>query len=144
VSARRAYPWTKGRYTYRVVRMDREEVEGKPCTWVGAFVYSHDRDENAFIGALRFKGENLVLGRSVASFVEIYGRRIPLSDTPRVTITFGNLRVNGKPVERPGASAVYPKAVPDYAAATAREGQFVVAVGRPVEGRKERRVGLLP
>jgi hypothetical protein len=97
VSVRRPYVWPKGKYTYRVVRMDREVVEGKPCTWVGAFVYSHENDENIFIGALRFPGENLVLARKLASFVEIYGQPIPLEQIPEVTVTFGNLRVNGCP-----------------------------------------------
>lgn len=58
--------------------MDRELVDGKPATCVGAFVHSHVKDENIFIGALRFKGENLVLDRKVASFVEVYRNRIPV------------------------------------------------------------------
>jgi hypothetical protein len=143
VSVRRPYPWKKGRYTFRLVRMDREEVGGKPHTWVGAFLYSHEKDENVFVGALRFPGEGLVLSRQVASFVEVYGRRIPVGEIPRVTVTFGNLKVNGKPVERPAAHAVYPKGVPDYAEASAKGGAVVVEVGRGVAGRKERRVELL-
>jgi hypothetical protein len=124
--------------------MDREVVEGKPCTWVGAFVYSHENDENIFIGALRFPGENLVLARKLASFVEIYGQPIPLEQIPEVTVTFGNLRVNGSPVEKPSATAVYPRQVPDYAEAVAQDGQLVVTVGKPVPVRKQRRVELLP
>ncbi len=144
VSVRRPYEWKKGRYTYRVVRMDREVVDGKPCTWVGAFVYSHDNDENIFVGALRFPGENLVLGRKVASFVEVYGRPIPVDQIPKVTVTFGNLRVNGTPVEKPSATAVYPRRVPDYAEAVVQDGQLVVQVGEPVPERTRREVELLP
>jgi hypothetical protein len=140
---RRPYEWKKGKYTYKLVKMDREEIDGKPFTWVGAFVYSHDKDENVFVGALRFKGENLVLDRKVANFVEIYGRRIPASDIPKVTVTFGNLRVNGKAVEKATAEAIYPKGVPDYAEAVAKDGSLVITVGQPVEGREKRRVELL-
>lgn len=143
VSVRRPYSWSKGSYTYRVVRMDRETVEGRPVTWVGAFVYSHAKDENIFIGALRFPGEKLVLGKSLASFVEIYGPRIPVEEIPSVTVTFGNLRVNGEPVERPSATALYPGDVPDYAEAVVEDGNVVVRVGKPVE-RTERQVRLLP
>ena len=75
VSVRRPYEWKKGKYTYRLTRMDQEMIDGKPFTWVGAFVYSHEKDENVFVGALRFKGENLVLDRKVANFVEVYGRQ---------------------------------------------------------------------
>ena len=144
VSVRRPYEWKKGKYTYRVVRMDREVIEGRPCTWVGAFVYSHETDENIFVGALRFPGENLVLAGKLASFVEIYGRPIPVEQIPKVTVTLGNLRVNGTPVEKPSATAVYPNRVPDYAEAVAQDGQLVVKVGEPVPDRKSRRVELLP
>jgi hypothetical protein len=123
--------------------MDNEVIGGKPCTWVGAFVYSHENDENVFIGALRFKGEDLVLSRRVASFVEVYGRRIPVSEIPKVTVTFGNLAVNGKRVKVTTAHAVYPKNVPDYADATVENGKIEINVGHPVENRTDRRVELL-
>ena len=96
VSIRRPYEWTKGTYTYKIARMDKEVIDDKPHTWIGAFVYSHEKDEHVFIGALRFKGDNLVLSRKVASFVEVYGRRKPVAEIPKVTVTFGNLRVNGE------------------------------------------------
>ena len=144
VSVRRPYAWTKGKYTYRIARMDKELIDGKPHTWVGAFVYSHERDENVFIGALRFPGENLVLARKIASFVEIYGRAIPVEEIPKLSVTFGNLRVNGQAIDKPSATAVYPQGVPDYAAASASEGSLVVRVGEKVEDRQERNVNLLP
>ncbi len=143
VSVRRAYEWSKGTYTYRVVRMDEEEVDGTPHTWVGAFVYSHEKDENVFIGALRFSGKDLVLSRKVASFVEVYGRRIPADEIPEVTVTFGSLKVNGKAVKVKGATAVYPKNVPDYAEAEEKEATVVVTVGQAVENRKERKAVLI-
>jgi hypothetical protein len=143
VSVRRPYEWKKGKYTYKVVRMDKEEVDGKPFTWVGVLVYSHDKDENVFVGALRFKGENLVFDRKVASFVEIYGRPVPVSEIPKLTVTFGNLRMNGKPVKVVSAEAVYPTKVPDYADVAAKDGALVVTVGQPAENRKERKVQLI-
>ena len=136
ISVRRPYEWKKGKYTYKVVRMDKEEIDGKPFTWVGVLVYSHARDENVFVGALRFKGDNLVLARQVATFVEVYGERIPVGDIPKLTVTFGNLRVNTKPVKVVWADAVYPKDVPDYAEVTAKDSTLSVKVGQPVEDRK--------
>jgi len=143
VSVRRPYEWKAGKYTYKVVRMDKEEIDGRRFTWVGVFVFSHEKDENIFVGALRFKGENLILGRKVASFVEIYGQRIPASEIPKVTATFGNLTVNGKAVTVVSAEAIYPKEVPDYADVAAKDGTLVVTVGQPVEKRKERTVRLI-
>jgi len=144
VSVRRPYEWSKGTYTYRVVRMDKEMVEGEPFTWVGAFVYSHDKDENVFVGALRFPGEDLILDRRIASFVEVYGRAIPVEEIPKVTVTFGKLRVNGHAVDGPGATAIYPDGVPDYADTMAQDGELVIQVGEPVENRAARRVRVLP
>lgn len=143
VSVRRAYAWSKGTYTYRIVRMDKQTVDGKPCTWVGAFVYSHANDENVFIGALRFPGENLALSRKVASFVEIYGDEKPISEIPKLTVKLGNLRVNGNRVAKPTAVAIYPDRVPDYAEAEARNGSVVIRVGQAVENRTKRRVELI-
>jgi hypothetical protein len=143
VSVRRPYAWKKGKYTYRLTRMDREVVDGKPCTWVEAFVYSHQKDEHVFVGALRFKGEQLVLDRKVANFVEVYGRRRPVADIPKVTVTFGPPVVNGKAARNPTAEANYPKGVPDYAEAVAKNGSLVITVGKPVQGRSQRRVKLI-
>ena len=38
--------------------------------------------------------------------------------------------------------AIYPKDVPDYAEAKASDGSVVIEVGKPVEGRVERKVRL--
>jgi hypothetical protein len=143
VSVRRPYLWSKGVYTYRVVRMDEQNIDGQPFTWVGAFVYSHAQDENVFIGALRFKGKDLLLSRKVASFVEVYGRRIPVTEIPAVTVTFDKLQVNGQPANIVSATAVYPSGVPDYAQAKAEGSRVIVEVGRPVTDREERRRQLI-
>jgi hypothetical protein len=143
VSVRRPFEWKKGKYTYRLARMDREEIGGKPYTWVGAFVYSHDKDENLFVGALRFKGEKLVLDRKIANFVEVYGRRRPVADIPKVTVTFGPPVVNGTAARNVSAEATYTKGVPDYADSVAKDGSLVVTVGQPVEGRKSRNITLI-
>ena len=143
VSVRRPYEWHEGKYTFRMVRMDREEIDGKPFTWVGVFVYSHEKDENVFVGALRFRGDDLVLSRKLASFVEVYGRRIPVVEIPKVTVTLGNLMVNGKPVPISSADAVYPKGVPDFADASMKDDDLVIKVGEHVEGRGDRTVRLI-
>jgi hypothetical protein len=144
VSVRRPFAWKAGVYTYRLVRMDAEEIDGKPFTWVGAFVESRETGENIFVGALRFPGSDLKLSKNnLANFIEIYGSRVvPDDEIPQVEVTFGNVRVNAKPVVRPKITAVYPKGVPDYAEAAAKDGAVVVALGKHVENRTERRVVL--
>ena len=144
VSVRRPHAWTKGKYTYRLCKMDRDEADGKPATWVGAFVHSHEKDENIFVGALRFPGENPRLGAKVANFVEIYGAKKPVSEIPRLEIVFGPPVVNGRKAAVVAADAVYPKGVPDVATTTAIDGNLVVRLGDELESRQARRVRLIP
>lgn len=80
----------------------------------------------------------------VASFVEVYGGRIPVAEIPKVAVTFGNLKVNGNAAAVRAVQAVYPTGVPDYADAKLKDGSVVIEVGKPVEGRTERRVALRP
>lgn len=143
VSVRRPYLWKKGNYTYRLTRMDRELIDGKPHTWVGAFVNSREKNENIFVGALRFKGEQLVLDPKVANFVELYGRRRPIAEIPKVTISFGPPIVNGTVAKIRLLEAIYPKNVPDYADAVVKDGSLVISVGKEVEGREKRRITLI-
>jgi hypothetical protein len=128
ISVRAPYQWTKGRYTYRVVKMDRGEVHGEKGTWVGGFVYSHERHENAFIGALWFKGENLVLDKSIASFLEIYGETIPVSEIPTVRIRYENPTVNGQTITNPGVAGSFDKGIPDVADVQWKDGGVEVSV----------------
>ena len=143
VSVRRPFAWKKGKYTYRLTRMDQEIIDGQPYTWVGAFVYCHETDENLFVGALRFKGENLMLDGKIANFVEVYGQRRPVAEIPKVTVTFGPPIINGAAPSNPSAEAIYPKGVPDYADAIAKDGTLQITVGQPVEKREKRKVMLI-
>jgi hypothetical protein len=142
-SALRPYLWSQGKYTYEVVRMDSVEVAGAPFTWVGAFVHSHDKKEDVFVGALRFPGKNLVLARQLGSFVEIDGPPRSVGDIPGLTVTLGDLRVNGKPVDGPTALAEYPEGVLDGAEARGQGTSVVITLGRLVKDRTRRRVDLI-
>jgi hypothetical protein len=51
--------------------------------------------------------------------------------------------VNGQPIASPRATAIYPVGVPDYADASASEGQVLVRVGEKVEGRTKREATIL-
>lgn len=143
VSVRRPFRWKKGTFTYRIVKMDRQIVDGKPATWIGAFVHIHETDENVFIGALRFPGKDLVLDNKIASFVEVYGPEISVAEIPKVVVTFGNLKVNGEAVAAPGCEVVYPQDVPDFAAAAVEEKSVAITVGQKVLNRDERQLRLL-
>ena len=58
-------------------------------------------------------------------------------------MTFGNLKVNGARLKAPPVEAIYPKGVPDFAEAKVSDDSVVIEVGKPVEGRVERRERLV-
>ncbi len=144
ISVRRPYEWAKGNYTYRLVKMETEKQGDKSFTWIGAFVYSEANDENVFIGALRAPGTGLSFNRKFASFVEIYGGVIPLSDIPKAAVTFGPVKINGQPVEIKSARAIYPVGVPEVAQTTEKEGRLTVNFGTMRAKPDQHDVKLLP
>ncbi|MBI1367663.1 MAG: hypothetical protein GC162_03315 [Planctomycetes bacterium] len=126
VSVRRPIRWGVGKYTYQLVRMDHEQIDGKTYTWVGCFITDHQTQEHAYIGGLRFEGEDLKLDRKIASFIEIYGAAIDPDRIPVLSVTFSNIMVNGEPYEPRNCTAIYPDGVPDYADAKVGEKQAVI------------------
>ena len=68
-------------------------------------------------------------------------QRAPISTA--CSLTFGPPVVNGVAAKNPTVEAVYGKGVPDYADAVAKDGSVVITVGKPVEGRENRRVTLI-
>lgn len=66
-----------------------------------------------------------------------------MTDIPQVTVTFSPPIVNGIVAKNPAAKALYPKGVPDYAEAVAKEGSLVITVGHPVNGREKREAILI-
>ena len=141
ISVRNRFAWTKGQYTLQLRRMDVERIDDKPHTWVGMFMYGKAGGDERYVGAMRFPGAPLTLDRHLASFVEIYGRRIPLDKIPKLDVTIAAIRVNGQPIAEPHVRAIYPQGVPDYANAEAAKPGVVIHVGQPVE-RTQRAVRL--
>jgi hypothetical protein len=139
VSVRAPYEWTKGRYTYRVVKMDHSQVHAQDGTWVGAFVYSYERHENAFVGALWFKDNDLVLDKSIASFVEIYGATIPVTTIPTVRIRYENPTVNGKIISWPGVDGSFDKGIPDIADVQWKDGGIEISVNATNQIARQKR-----
>lgn len=115
ISIRRQLDWSEGKYTCRLQTLDKVKVGLTPYTWVGYFVYDHQKDEQIFCGALRFEGHKLRLKENVAGFIEIFGFEKPKEDTfpQNVTITLSAPRVNDQPAGKPSCSAIFPEGIPD-------------------------------
>lgn len=130
-SVRRPYPWTRGTYTYSIVKGDLETVAGEPHTWFHCLVRSHETGMTTWIGSLRFEGEGFTYWARHAAFIEVYATHpIPRAGIPRVTVTFGYPRINGRAPPLASASAHYnPSASPACATARADSDAVVVEIG---------------
>ena len=98
-----------------------------------ASVFSHADKKTVSIGALRFPGAKLMLGRQLAGFIEIYGPRIPPEKIPQITVTFEAWRINDKATPPRSALAYYPRNVPQYAQSKAEGKQIIGTIGKNVD-----------
>ncbi|MDB6154435.1 MAG: hypothetical protein JWL90_2888 [Chthoniobacteraceae bacterium] len=107
-SVRRPFAWTKGTYTYSIIKGETERVGEVDCTWFNCRV----KDANGAvqdIGSLRFEGADFTFWAKHSAFVEVYSTaKIPRSGIPKVNITFGWPRLNGKQARLKKVSAYYP------------------------------------
>jgi hypothetical protein len=132
-SVRRPFAWTRGTYTWQVVK-DRTETDAAGTnTWFRCEV--KDAQGKVFqVGSLRFEGDDFTYWEKHSAFVEVYSTaKIPRSNIPKVVVTFGQPQVNGKPAPLKRASAYYPSktgpASPDCAVATVEGRNVRVEVG---------------
>jgi hypothetical protein len=127
-SVRRPFAWSKGTYTYSIVKGDTETVDDQPHTWFHCLVRSHETGMTTYIGSLRFEGTDFTFWSRQAAFAEVYAtHKIPRAGIPKVTITFGYPLINGSTPPLKNASAHYnPSGSP--ACATARKDDTTVVV----------------
>lgn len=93
------------------------------------------------VGSLRFEGTDFTFWERHSAFVEVYSTaKIPKSGIPKVNVTFGWPRLNGKKVPLKKAHAYYPDKggpdSPDCAWVKAEGENCVVEVG-PIFKRDE-------
>ena len=146
-SVRRPFAWTKGTYTWQIVKAETETIDGQPHTWFRCEV--KEASGAVFpVGSLRFEGSDFTLWERNSAFVEVYStEKIPRSGIPKVNVTFGWPRINGQPAAIKKTSAYYPHdngpAAPDCATAKADGANVRVEVGPIfVRDEKERRHAL--
>ena len=96
-SVRRPLNWKKGKYTYSIIKGDRETVKDKEHTWFHCIVRSHETGNTVYIGSLRFEGKAFSYWNKHAAFVEVYStKKIPKSAIPKINVTFEHPYINGK------------------------------------------------
>lgn len=139
-SVRRPFAWTKGTYTYEIVKGVTEQIDGHAQTWFNCRI-KDPRGEVFPVGGLRFEGDDFTFWARHSAFVEVYSTaKIPASKIPKVNVTFGWPRINGRKAPMKGANAYYPHdigpAAPDCAWVKADGENCVVEVG-PIFKRDE-------
>ena len=139
-SVRRPFAWTKGTYTWQIVKDQTEVTDGRTNTWFTCQV-KDSQGATFSIGSLRFEGSDFTFWDRNSAFVEVYSTsKIPRSGIPKVNISFGWPRLNGQPSALKRARAYYPSktgpAAPDCALAKADGANVRVEVG-PIFQRDE-------
>ena len=132
-SVRRPIAWTKGTYTWQIVKDVTVKIDGKSHTWFKCQLIKLG-GETVDVGSLRFEGDDFTLWDKNSAFVEVYATaKLPKSNIPKVNVTFGWPKVNGKPVPLKNSSAYYPSktgpASPDCANIKADGPNTVVELG---------------
>lgn len=135
-SVRRPFAWSKGTYTWCITKSVAEAEN----TWFTCSI----RDESGKthdVGSLRFEGSDFTFWEKHSAFVEVYSTvKIPKSGIPKVNVTFGWPRLNGKKVTLKKAHAYYPDKggpdSPDCANVKAEGENCIVEVG-PIFKRDE-------
>jgi hypothetical protein len=137
------FTWARGRYRFEVSRLGKQADEGTTCTRFDASLRPAGSDMPAHVESFRVLGEGHVLSRQVVCSIAIRATGPLPGMVPRMTITFSNLRVDGKPVEGLTALAEYPEGGPSFVEATGRGTSVVVTLGRPIRERTRRRIDLV-
>ena len=113
ISIRQRMEWDEGAYRI-VVRRAKESNDDADGTWV-EFQACVVKDETCTTaGALKFPGRTLKLRKQIWTFVEIYGPAIDPETIPHVFMTFGEVKINGKPAKLDEIVAIFPTRVPQY------------------------------
>ncbi|MDR2385770.1 MAG: hypothetical protein LBD80_08975 [Tannerella sp.] len=96
-SVRRPYPWTKGTYTFSLIKEETLLFKEVQHTWVALDLTDKNKSETYRIGRLLFQGDTLKMRQNIAAFLEIYSTaKIPFSDVPEAVVTFGYPRINNE------------------------------------------------
>ena len=116
-SGRRPFDWKAGKYTYALRKLNYEkDAEGREWTWVGAFVTEQATAQTKFISALKFPGRTLKFWGRHSAFIEIYsGKKVVISELPKLEIHIGMPRVNGQAVKVEKLDVNFPRRSKDPA-----------------------------
>jgi hypothetical protein len=123
VGVRLSYPWTPGRYTFRLRavpegRVQRLELE----------VFDHQRARLVDLGSLRTPSAAAAFFSEPVAFVEIYGKRPPAGPVTPFTVSFKPPLVNGSIQPSDGRSRT-PAGVPPLARVQRAADAIVIQVG---------------
>jgi hypothetical protein len=129
IGVRQVIPWHAGRYRFSLTVETPQGADSRP--WVRAEVLELATGMRWQVGALRFPdGPQAHLGKSLATFVEIFGGTVDPDRVPHFTATFSNLRINDAPVPSTGGHAIFNQNIPPLAAVRAGgPGTIIVDVG---------------
>lgn len=105
VSVRKKFSWDTTVYRYQLKRVG-DIAPGQNSAWFAASVIDMQTAAVHEIGRLKFDGANLKLGKTLASFVEIYAG--DGTSFPTMTVSFKPPVINGRACGSSFVNVVYP------------------------------------
>lgn len=134
ISVRNSYSWDKGKYKITLFNSHKEvNVNDTLHTLVGMKIYSYQNNTNQIAGYLAFPSNEITLSERLAIFVEIYGKQISLSETPKCKIEFSNIQINEINQVPKTITAYYPIKFPQWSNAVWENEKIIVEIGKPFE-----------
>ncbi|MBF0563172.1 MAG: hypothetical protein HQL37_14440 [Alphaproteobacteria bacterium] len=128
IGVRQVVPWHVGKYRFMLTVTDH----ATGATWVAMVVTEVTTGRTWNVGSLRFPGTHPVLRATLASFVEVFGAAVDPKAIPNATVAFGELHINGIPVQPRRGTVYYAPDVPPYAGATTtKPGTIIIETGQP-------------
>ena len=95
-SVRCPFIWTKGTYTFSLVKNGTIDFKNQPHTWVSYEITDKSNAKVYKMGRLLFEGNSIIISQFVVAFVEIYGGEQSTKSIPEVNITFGCPIINNQ------------------------------------------------
>ena len=140
-SVRRPFRWGRSTHVFTIAKGKTEKNQ----TWFDCRVRKKGETKGVDVGGLRFEGSKFSYWARHSAFVEVYSTsKIPRSGIPKVNVTFGYPRFNGRRPKLKRAYAIHPDSGVAASPACARvlgRGQDVrVEVGAIFKRKPERRV----
>jgi hypothetical protein len=126
------FNWKKGKYTITLYASDiKVTIDGRIHTMVGIRLLDKSNGKTTETGMLAFPGDKLRFGSQMNMFLQIFNEDGTLEQTPKISMTFTNFKLNDKLIDPMDVETYFPYNMPHWAEASLIENGFRIEIGKP-------------